>query len=58
MTKQELRDHLSKGGVLIQDENTAPAEIRAIDELAAEGDAFISQWRDGSRSIKGRLEPL
>ena len=44
MTKYEMLAGLKAGRALIQEEWADPAEIKAIDELLASGDAVASPW--------------
>lgn len=44
MTKDEMRDGLRNGKRLTQEEWSTPAEIRAVDELVAEGIAQATPW--------------
>jgi hypothetical protein len=55
MTKEAIRDHLQKGGVFTQSLADA-TEIQWVDDLVAEGEAFVTEWRDGSRQVKGRYD--
>ena len=58
-TKQAIRDELRKGAVLIQDQiKSDPDEIRLVDELVVDGDAFATEWNNGSRRVTGRYEPV
>jgi len=49
MTKDEMAKGLAAGRRLTQEEWADPAEIRAVDELIAEGKATATPWeyRDG-----------
>lgn len=44
MTKDEMATGLAAGRCLIQEEWSTPAEIRAVDELVAEGKAQATPW--------------
>lgn len=60
MTKEEIKLGLSAGRRLIQEEWSSAEEIRAVDELVAEGLAIATPWayRDGfqceMRSVVGK----
>lgn len=49
MTKDEMEKGLAAGRRLTQEEWADPTEIRAVDELIAEGKASATDWeyRDG-----------
>lgn len=44
MGKEEMRKGLEQGRTLCQEEWSQPEEIRAVDELVAEGIAYASPW--------------
>lgn len=44
MTKQEMEEGFAQGRTLVQEEWADPAEIRAVDELIAEGKAVATRW--------------
>lgn len=45
MTKDEMRAGFSKGRTLVQEEWSSPEEIKAVDELIAEGVAeVVAPW--------------
>lgn len=59
MTKEEMRDGLDAGRVLVQEEWADKEEIRAVDELVAEGTAFATPWeyKDGFQCEHRRDDP-
>ena len=44
MTKDEMKAGLQAGRILIQEEWADPEEIKAVDELVAEGIAVATPW--------------
>lgn len=54
MTKQEMQSGLAAGRRLIQEEWADGSEIKAVDELVAEGHAVATpwQWRDGFQCMR------
>lgn len=44
MTKEEMIEGLKIGRTLIQEEWSSPDEIRAVDELIAEGKCVSTPW--------------
>lgn len=44
MTKEEMEKGFKQGRTLIQEEWSSPSEIKAVDELIAEGKCTSTSW--------------